>query len=229
VARILLVEDDAAIRASLSRALEQQGHAVATVPAGMPALETVISTTPDLVLLDLGLPDVDGLTVLGMLRGVSTVPVIVITARDDDATIVRALDAGADDYVVKPFGTDHVAARIRALLRRGGPEASEGPLRVGGLEINPATRQVALDGSPVDLTRKEFDLLLALAGRHGEVVTKHTLLTEVWQQAYGGGDRTVDVHLSWLRRKLGETAAAPRYLHTVRGVGIRLAAPDDAR
>lgn len=229
MARILLVEDDAAIRASLSRALEQQGHAVATVSAGMQALETVLSTAPDVVLLDLGLPDIDGLTVLGMLRGVSEVPVIVITARDDDPTIVRALDAGADDYVVKPFGTDHVAARIRALLRRGGVEADEGPVRVGGLEINPATRQVTLDGDPVDLTRKEFDLLLALAGRNGQVVSKQTLLTEVWQQAYGGGDRTVDVHLSWLRRKLGETAAAPRYLHTVRGVGIRLAAPDAPR
>lgn len=229
MARILLVEDDAAIRASLSRALEQQGHAVATVSAGMQALETVLSTAPDVVLLDLGLPDIDGLTVLGMLRGVSEVPVIVITARDDDPTIVRALDAGADDYVVKPFGTDHVAARIRALLRRGGVEAGDGPVRVGGLEINPATRQVTLDGEPVDLTRKEFDLLLALAGRHGQVVSKQTLLTEVWQQAYGGGDRTVDVHLSWLRRKLGETAAAPRYLHTVRGVGIRLAAPDAPR
>jgi len=229
VARILLVEDDAAIRASLSRALEQQGHAVATVSAGMQALETVLSTAPDVVLLDLGLPDIDGLTVLGMLRGVSEVPVIVITARDDDPTIVRALDAGADDYVVKPFGTDHVAARIRALLRRGGVEAGEGPVRVGGLEINPATRQVTLEGNAVDLTRKEFDLLLALAGRNGQVVSKQTLLTEVWQQAYGGGDRTVDVHLSWLRRKLGETAAAPRYLHTVRGVGIRLAAPDAPR
>ncbi len=229
MARILLVEDDAAIRASLSRALEQQGHAVATVPAGMPALETVLNTDPDVVLLDLGLPDIDGLTVLGMLRGVSEVPVIVITARDDDPTIVRALDAGADDYVVKPFGTDHVAARIRALLRRGGVEPGDGPVRVGGLEISPATRQVTLDGDPVDLTRKEFDLLLALASRNGQVVSKQTLLTEVWQQAYGGGDRTVDVHLSWLRRKLGETAAAPRYLHTVRGVGIRLAAPDAPR
>lgn len=229
MARILLVEDDAAIRASLSRALEQQGHAVATVSAGMQALETVLTTSPDIVLLDLGLPDIDGLTVLAMLRGVSEVPVIVITARDDDPTIVRALDAGADDYVVKPFGTDHVAARIRALLRRGGVDATEGPLRVGGLEINPSTRQVTLDGNPVDLTRKEFDLLLALANRHGQVVTKQTLLTEVWQQAYGGGDRTVDVHLSWLRRKLGETAASPRYLHTVRGVGIRLAAPEAPR
>lgn len=224
--RILVVEDDAAIRASLSRALEQHGHAVATAPTGMGGLETAMSISPDVVLLDLGLPDVDGLQVLGMLRAVSDVPVIVITARDDDPSIVRALDAGADDYVVKPFGTDHVAARIRALLRRGGGTSTSEPITIGGLRIDPTTRQVHLDGTAVELTRKEFDLLLALATHPGQVVSKQTLLSEVWQQAYGGGDRTVDVHLSWLRRKLGETAAAPRYLHTVRGVGVRLVDPD---
>lgn len=224
---VLLVEDDAAIRTSLTHALEERGYAVASAPTGMRALEMVLATAPDVVLLDLGLPDVDGLTVLGMLRAVNDVPVIVITARDDDSTIVAALDAGADDYVVKPFGLDHVAARIRAVLRRGTVGASEPTIKVGDLEIDPATRRVTLDGNVLALTRKEFDLLFALASRRGEVVTKRTLLSEVWQQAYGGGDRTVDVHLSWLRRKLGETAASPRYLHTVRGVGIRLAEPDE--
>ena len=226
MARILLVEDDPDIRRSLVRALEERQHAVATAPTGMAALETAVRTEPEVVLLDLGLPDVDGLSVLSMLRAVSEVPVIVITARDDDPTIVAALDAGADDYVVKPFGLEHVAARIRAVLRRGSPATERTTIRVGGLEIDPGTREVTLDGRAVNLTRKEFDLLYALAVRNGEVVSKRTLLSEVWQQAYGGGDRTVDVHLSWLRRKLGETAEAPRYLHTVRGVGIRLSAPE---
>lgn len=226
MASVVIVEDDPGIRGSLQRALEGQGHAVATCPTGLEALDTVVKVEPEVVLLDLGLPDLDGLTVLGMLRGVSAVPVIVITARDDDGTIVKALDAGADDYVVKPFGVDHVAARIRAILRRGGVSDSSDPvLRIGELTIDPRSRQVQLAGDEIELTRKEFDLLYALAVRRGEVVSKRTLLAEVWQQAYGGGDRTVDVHLSWLRRKLGETAAEPRYIHTVRGVGIRLAEP----
>jgi DNA-binding response OmpR family regulator len=225
MASVVIVEDDPAIRSSLQHALQEQGHAVASSADGLGALDLVVRTEPDVVLLDLGLPDVDGLKVLAMLRGVSTVPVIIITARDDDPTIVAALDAGADDYVVKPFGLDHVAARIRAVLRRGSATGEDPTLRVGDLTVDPRSRRVTLGGRDIDLTRKEFDLLYALASRKGEVVSKRTLLAEVWQQAYGGGDRTVDVHLSWLRRKLGETAAEPRYLHTVRGVGIRCAEP----
>ncbi|HYO19432.1 MAG TPA: response regulator transcription factor [Dermatophilaceae bacterium] len=227
MATILLIEDDGSIRSAITRALTDLGHVVTTSNTGMSGLEAAVDNTPDVVLLDLGLPDIDGLQVLAMLRAVSEVPVIIITARDDDADMVKALDAGADDYVVKPFGIEQVEARLRAILRRSGSAVAEGPLVVGGLTIDPLTRQVSLDGAPVDLSRKEFDLLLALAQRAGEVVTKRELLAEVWRQSYGGGDRTVDVHLSWLRRKLGETAADPRYLHSVRGVGVRLAAPDD--
>ena len=226
MATILLIEDDDSIRSAINRALTERGHVVTTSNTGMSGLESAVDNAPDVVLLDLGLPDVDGLQVLAMLRAVSEVPVIIITARDDDADMVRALDGGADDYVVKPFGIEQVEARLRAVLRRSGSAVAEGPLVVGGLTIDPLTRQVSLDGLPVDLSRKEFDLLLALAQRAGEVVTKRELLADVWRQAYGGGDRTVDVHLSWLRRKLGETAADPRYLHSVRGVGVRLAAPD---
>jgi DNA-binding response OmpR family regulator len=226
VASILLIEDDSGIRLATTRALTDLGHAVTTSNAGMPGLNSAVDNPPDVVLLDLGLPDVDGLQVLAMLRAVSEVPVIIITARDDDADIVKALDAGADDYVVKPFAIGQVEARIRAVLRRSGSAVAEGSLVVGGLRIDARTRQVSLDGQPVDLSRKEFDLLLALAHRPGEVVTKRELLADVWRQSYGGGDRTVDVHLSWLRRKLGETAADPRYLHSVRGVGVRLVAPD---
>ena len=223
---VVIVEDDPAIREGLQLALRDRGLVVSTSATGLEALELVVRAEPDVVLLDLGLPDLDGLQVLAMLRGITRVPVIVITARDDDPSIVAALDAGADDYVVKPFGLDHVAARIRAVLRRSTATGDEEALRVGGLVIDARQRTVTLDGAVVDLTRKEFDLLAALAGRNGEVVTKRTLLAEVWQQAYGGSDRTVDVHLSWLRRKLGETAAEPRYLHTVRGVGIRLVAAE---
>jgi DNA-binding response OmpR family regulator len=222
---IVVVEDDPEIRRALVRGLTERGHAVESFSAGLPVLETVVGAGPDLLLLDLGLPDVDGLRLLAMIRAVSEVPVVIITAQDDDQMVVRALDAGADDYVVKPFGLDQVAARIRAVLRRGGAEDRAAPLVIGDLVVDPRTRSAQLAGRHLDLARKEFELLLALASRPGEVVTKRELLVEVWQQPYGGSDRTIDVHLSWLRRKLGETAAAPRYLHTVRGVGVRLVDP----
>ncbi len=223
--RVLVVEDDPSIRGALLRSLTGAGHAVATRPTGMAGLSEAVDMRPDVVVLDLGLPDVDGLTVLSMLRAVSDVPVLVATARDDEREIVKALDLGADDYLVKPFGGDQLEARIRAVLRRVGHDAPPAPIAVGGLVINPVSRVVSLDGIPVDLSRKEFDLLYLLAQRVGEVVTKREILAEVWRQVYGGGDRTVDVHLSWLRRKLGETAAAPVYLHSVRGVGVRLVDP----
>jgi DNA-binding response OmpR family regulator len=222
---ILVVEDDPGIHAALRRGLADHGHAVAVARDGRSALEMVVKVEPEVVLLDLGLPDIQGLQVLAMLRGLGDTPVIVITAQDDDRMIVRALDAGADDYVVKPFGLEQIEARIRAVLRRGRAGADDAPLVVGDLAVDARTRTARVGDRPLDLTRKEFDLLYALASRAGEVVSKRALLAEVWQQVYGGSDRTVDVHLSWLRRKLGETAAHPRYLHTVRGVGIRLTAP----
>jgi DNA-binding response OmpR family regulator len=227
--QVLLVEDDAAIRVALTRSLHDQGHVVRTAVSGMAALSDAVEHRPDVVLLDLGLPDVDGADVLSMLRAVSDVPVIVATARDDEAEIVRLLDLGADDYVIKPFSAGQLDARIRAVLRRtvrGNGSAGEAPIVLGGLRIDTRSREVTVDGTPVELARKEYDLLLALARRAGEVVTKRDLLAEVWQLAWGGSDRTVDVHLSWLRRKLGESARQPRYLHSVRGVGVRLIAPE---
>jgi DNA-binding response OmpR family regulator len=221
VAVLLIVEDDLRIRTALTRALTERGHAVSSEPAGLPALQRLVSDPPDLVVLDLGLPDVDGIQLLRMLRPVSAVPVIVATARDDDRATVAALDAGADDYIVKPFSADQLDARIRAVLRRAAtPEAAV--MTVGSLTVDVRTRTAVLDGVPLDLRPREFDLLAYLAARPGEVVTKRTLLADVWQQPYGGADKTVDVHLSWLRRKLGETAAAPRMLHSVRGVGVKL-------
>lgn len=227
--RVLVVEDDPAIGRLLRSGLTEAGHVVFVAPDGTSGLTMAVSEQPDVVLLDLGLPDLDGRQVLAMLRAVSDVPVIVVTAQDDDRTVVEALDAGADDYLVKPFGSEQLAARIRAVLRRTAPEADVDPvIRVGELEIDPTSRQVRLGGALVELSRKEFDLLWLLASRPGEVVTKRDMLADVWGLPFGGGDRTVDVHLSWLRRKLGETAAQPRFLHTVRGVGIRFAPPDEA-
>ncbi len=225
---IVLIEDDPQIRTALTRALEALGHVVRAYPTGMAGLSGAVADTPDLVVLDLGLPDIEGLEVLRMLRAVSKVPVIVATARDDEAEIIRTLDAGADDYVVKPFSSSQLDARVRAVMRRHqeGQAATTAPILLGGLHIDPATRQVTLDGKELELSRKEFDLLHHLAVAGDRVVTKRELLAEVWQQAYGGADKTVDVHLSWLRRKLGETAAEPRYLKTVRGVGVRLVAPE---
>jgi len=224
--RVLVVEDDPAIGRRLRRSLADRGDVVTVAIDGASGLALAVQDRPEIVLLDLGLPDLDGLQVLRMLRAVSQVPVIVVTAQDDDRTVVEALDNGADDYLLKPFGSDQLAARIRAVLRRCAVGAASGEtVRVGELEVDLATRQVSCEGHALDLSRKEFDLLWLLASRSGEVVTKREMLADVWGLPFGGGDRTVDVHLSWLRRKLGETAAQPRYLHTVRGVGVRLSAP----
>ena len=223
---VAIIEDDARIRAGLVRALGERGHVVTASATAMDGLRLVVDGAPDAVVLDLGLPDVDGAELLKMIRAVSRVPVIVATARDDEAEIVRLLDEGADDYVVKPFSGEQLDARIRAVLRRASAPEPGGAVEVGGLRVDRRARVATLDGAPLDLTRKEFDLLAYLALRAGEVVTKAELLAEVWRQPYGGADKTVDVHLSWLRRKLGETAAEPRYLRAVRGVGVKLVAPD---
>jgi two-component system response regulator PrrA len=224
---LLVVEDDPALRNALVRALRDRGHAVATAATGMAGLDAAVTDRPDLVVLDLGLPDVDGAQVLRMLRAVSDVPVIVATARDEEGEMVAVLGDGADDYIVKPFGAAQLDARIKAVLRRLGlPGDVDEPLTVGGLVITPASREITLDGQPLDLTPREFDLLAYLAQRPGQVVSRRELLAEVWQQPLGGADKTVDVHLSWLRRKLGESAQSPRYLHTVRTVGVKLMAPE---
>jgi DNA-binding response OmpR family regulator len=226
VVHVLLIEDDPTIRQGLVRALGEHGHAVTTAPTGADGLRLALADRPDLVVLDLGLPDLDGREVLTMLRAVSNIPVIVATARDAEQEIVAALESGADDYLVKPFGGTQLHARIGAVLRRAATGTDEDPtVVVGGLRINPRSREATLEGEVLDLTPREFDLLHYLATRAGEVVTKRQLLSDVWQLPYGGADKTVDVHLSWLRRKLGETGQQPVYLHTVRGVGVKLSPP----
>lgn len=225
MANLLIIEDDAAIRQGLSAFLADVGHSVESSASGMEGMQRVAEGGLDVVVLDLGLPDIDGDQVLKMIRAISDLPIIVATARDEETEIVRLLGEGADDYVVKPFSGSQLLARMEAIMRRAARGREHGPILVGDLSVDVAQRVALQEGEVVDLTRKEFDLLAYLAERAGVVVSKRELLAEVWRQPYGGADKTVDVHLSVLRRKLGETAAAPRYLHTVHGVGVKLIAP----
>jgi two-component system, OmpR family, KDP operon response regulator KdpE len=225
---VTVIEDDRAISESLRATLTERGHTVRVASTAAAGLALVTESAGDVIVLDLGLPDLDGRDVIKMLRAITPAPIIVATARESEDEIVKALDAGADEYIVKPFSARQLDARIRAVLRRASP-ADEGArlIVVGGLEIEPLGRQARVDGRRLVLTRMEFDLLQYLAVRVGRVVSRRELLTAVWHQPYGGGDGTVDVHLSWLRRKLGETAANPRYLRVVRGVGAQLVNPTD--
>lgn len=225
MASILIIEDDQKIRERLTKALAASGHSVDARSSGFEGLSTAVEDKPDVIVLDLGLPDVDGAELLKMIRAVSSVPVIIATARTDESAIIALLDSGADDYVVKPFSVDQLEARIRAVLRRSEMKSLSGPITVGGLTIDIGSRVAMLDGKRLELSRKEFDVLAHLAERQGEVVSKRELLAEVWREPYGGSDSTVDVHLSWVRKKLGETAAEPRYLRTVFGVGVKLVDP----
>jgi two-component system, OmpR family, KDP operon response regulator KdpE len=226
MASILVIEDDQRIRESLATRLAERGHDVVATATAMDGVERAVAGEADVVVLDLGLPDIDGAAALQMIRSVSQVPVIVATARDDEAEIVKIFDAGADDYVVKPYSANHLEARIRALLRRSGATSEERVIAVGELIIDLDANDASLAGVGLDLSGKEFDLLAYLAERPGTMVSKRELLAAVWRQPYGGADKTVDVHLSWLRKKLGETAADPVYIHTRRGRGVKLVEPD---
>jgi DNA-binding response OmpR family regulator len=228
MATVLLVEDDHVVRDALKRSLTDLGHTVHATGTALDALRRVAAEAPDLIVLDLGLPDLDGSDALRMLRGVTDTPIIIATARDNEAEIVRLLQAGADDYMVKPFSSAHLDARVATVLRRTGRASRADPVIIdaGGLRLDSGERKAYLDGTALSLTRKEFDLLAYLAARPGRVVSRRELLEEVWRQPSIGEDQTIDVHLYWLRRKLGESAAEPRFLHTVRGVGIRFAVPD---
>jgi DNA-binding response OmpR family regulator len=224
MARVLIIEDDPSVRSAIAADLTQRAHAVRTVGTALDGIREVSNHPPEVIVLDLGLPDLDGQQVLKMMRAITTAPVIIATARHEEAEIIRLLNAGADDYLVKPFSCEHLAARISVQLRRAGSGSAAPVISAGGLRIDLARREAVLDGSRLELSRREFDLLAYLAARPGVVISRQELLTEVWHQSYGD-DQTIDVHVSWLRRKLGETAARPRYLRTVRGIGVMLDSP----
>jgi two-component system, OmpR family, response regulator RegX3 len=226
--RVLLVDDDDHVASAVEFALRQHGYDVIRASTGAEAIERAPSV--EFVLLDLGLPDLDGTEVCRRIRAESTVPIIAVTARSDEIDRVLGLQLGADDYVVKPFGIRELLARIQAVRRRtAGGDLSEAPtsrpptqiLRVGPLEVDVRARQAVLDGKPLTLTRKEFDLLLMLAEEPGTVRTREAIIDRVWDENWFGSTRTLDVHVGTLRTKLG----AREWVQTVRGVGFRLDPP----
>jgi two-component system, OmpR family, response regulator RegX3 len=228
--RVLFVEDEAHIYEPFSRALERNGFQPVIARTAAEALELAESSDPDLVLLDLNLPDGDGSDVCRTLRSRSQVPIVMLTARGTEMDRVLGLELGADDYVVKPFSSRELISRIRAVLRRAGaaPESPRAPIAFGELSVDPAARAVTLAGEPVDLTRKEFDLLLELVTHAGHVVTREDLMSRVWDVNWFGSTKTLDVHVRTLRRKLGDDPSAARFIETVRGVGFRFRAPKAA-
>jgi DNA-binding response OmpR family regulator len=221
---ILLVDDDERIRASMRMVLEDEGYAVTEAGSGEDALASFARTPADIVLIDLMLPGMDGFETCRSLRRTSDVPVIMVTARTDTYDVVAGLEAGADDYVTKPFVAKELAARIRALLRRArtGSESSSSVLRIGDLEVVPEAGEVRRGGEPVHLTRTEFRLLCELASSPGRVFSRELLLERVWGYDYFGDGRLVDVHVRRLRTKVEGDPARPRHVVTVRGLGYKL-------
>jgi DNA-binding response OmpR family regulator len=215
---VLLAEDDPSISEPLARALRREGYEVGVSADGPSTIEAATAGGVDLILLDLGLPKLDGLEVCRQIRSSGhTIPVLILTARADEVDTVIGLDAGADDYVTKPFRLAELLARVRALLRRGATESRV----VQGVRIDADARRAWLGEGEIDLTSKEFDLLSLLVAEAGKVVTREQIMRQVWDSKWWGSTKTLDMHVSWLRRKLGDDAHSPRYITTVRGVGFR--------
>ncbi len=227
---VLLVEDERAITEPLAEALEREGFNPAIAGTAAEAIETAASRTPALVLLDIGLPDGSGLDVCRELRRKSRVPIIMLTARGAEADRVAGLELGADDYIVKPFSARELVARVRAVLRRADPEPGQDgvPIKIGDLSLDTARHEARLKDAPLDLSRKEFELLRVLMESAGSVITRQALIDEVWDMNWFGSTKTLDVHISGLRKKLSDDPAEPRYIHTVRGVGFRFSGADEA-
>ena len=225
---ILLVEDETSITEPLAEALRSEGFDTEVAGTVAQALE-LARRDPDLVLLDVMLPDGSGLDVCRELRSRSRVPIIMLTARGEESDRIVGLELGADDYVVKPFSAREVVARIRAVLRRAdAPEPTEdGPIEIGGVRLDPSRREALLAGEALELSRKEFDLLHLLMRNAGSVVSRERLIDEVWDPNWFGSTKTLDVHVSGIRRKLSDDPSRPRYLHTVRGVGFRFSGADE--
>ena len=230
--RILFVEDEPSISDPFSRALTREGFEPVVARSGREALGLAERGAFDLVLLDLNLPDTDGRDVARELRRRGDTPIVMLTARGTEMDRIVGLEIGADDYVVKPFSGAEVIARIRAVLRRSQRSGDSSgtpaePVVVGGLTVDFQARRATLDGAALELSRKEFDLLGELVRNAGQVVTREDLMERVWDENWFGSTKTLDTHVGWLRRKLGEDTSAPRYLHTVRGVGFRFSAPEE--
>jgi DNA-binding response OmpR family regulator len=218
MARVLLAEDDDGIRVPLVRALEREGHDVEAVASGRDAAASGVAGGHDLLVLDIGLPGVDGLEICRRVRAARpTVPIIFLTAQDGEMDTVNGLDAGADDYVTKPFSMAELLARVRAQLR---PATAE-RFQASDVLVDTAARRAWRGAEELELSPKEFDLLALLVREAGRVVTRERIMTEVWDENWFGPTKTLDMHVSWLRRKLGEDAERPQRLVTVRGVGLR--------
>ena len=225
MAKILLIEDDQRIRELVCEHLASEGHSVSSQSTGMEGLQKATSDNPDLIVLDLGLPDLEGIDLLKMIRSVNNAPVLVLTAREEEDVVLAAFEGGADDYVVKPVSGPQLSARVSALLRRSDSGQTK-KIVVGDLEIDPGSRLATIKGSPMDLTAKEFDVLVYLASRPGTVVSKEELHSAVWKTPGGSEGRTIDVHISTLRKKLGEKPDDEKsYLHTSIGAGVKLESP----
>jgi two-component system response regulator RegX3 len=224
-----MVEDEAAITEPLADALAREGWDSAVAATAADGLELAEQLRPELVLLDVGLPDGSGYDVCRELRRRSEVPIIMLSARGEETDRIVGLEVGADDYVVKPFSARELVARVRAVLRRTQrePDIDDEPLEVGGLRLDQARHEATLDGDLLDLTRKEFEVLRLLMRNAGTVVSRDQLIDEVWDVNWFGPTKTLDVHVSGLRKKLGDDPAAPRYLYTVRGVGFRCASSEE--
>jgi two-component system response regulator RegX3 len=228
--RILLIEDEESISEPLERALGREGFDVVTAATVAEGRERFRERSPDLVLLDVMLPDGDGRDVLREIRSVSRTPVVMLTARGEELERVLGLELGADDYVTKPFSAAELAARVRAVLRRADApsvEADGAVLAVGDVRMDLDRHAVVRDGAELELTVKEYELLRMLLEHAGRVLKREQLIREVWDTTWFGSTKTLDVHVSALRRKLGDDPAEPRYIHTVRGVGFRFASADE--
>jgi two-component system response regulator RegX3 len=226
---VLLVEDEPSIAEPLAEAIGREGFETKVAGTAEESLRLASQLEPDLVLLDVMLPDGSGFDVCRELRQTSQVPIIMLTARGEEADRIVGLELGADDYVVKPFSAREVVARIRAVLRRTdtAAPAEAGPIEIGELRLDPAKRVVTLNGEALELSRKEYDLLQLLMENAGSVVKRERVFEEVWDTQWFGSMKTLDVHVSGLRRKLGDDPSAPRFLHTIRGVGFRFASADE--
>jgi two-component system, OmpR family, response regulator RegX3 len=226
--RVLLVEDESSISEPLAQHLEREGFEPVVAASVAEAREAFERADPEVVLLDVMLPDGDGRDLCREIRAGSDAVIVMLTARGEEVDKIVGLELGADDYMVKPFSAAELVARIRAILRRGRAAGSRRvPIAVGEISLDPASRLVSKRDLPVELAAKEFDLLRLLMSRAGEVVGREEIMDEVWDPHWFGPTKTLDVHISWLRKKIEDDPASPRYITTVRGVGFRFVSSDD--